>query len=81
MNERGKKKISKQHLVEDLEIIHQMGLFGEAPKGNGKNGEKIFKTKCAQCHVVEKCGGHTQREIKKEKEKGKKISIAPNAFC
>jgi hypothetical protein len=37
LNERGKKKISKQHLVEDLESIHQMGLFGEAPKGNGKN--------------------------------------------
>ena len=37
-----------------------MGSFGEAPKGNSKAGEKIFKTKCAQCHAVEKSGGHKQ---------------------
>lgn len=37
-----------------------MGSFGEAPKGNSKSGEKIFKTKCAQCHAVEKAGGHKQ---------------------
>ncbi|KAH8959790.1 hypothetical protein BDL97_06G095700 [Sphagnum fallax] len=37
-----------------------MGSFGEAPKGNAKSGEKIFKTKCAQCHAVEKAGGHKQ---------------------
>jgi cytochrome c len=56
--------------VEDLESIH--------PRGIRKNGEKIFKTKCAQCHV-EKYGGHKQHEIKKEKGGG--LSIAPNAFC
>lgn len=37
-----------------------MATFGEAPKGNAKSGEKIFKTKCAQCHAVEKAGGHKQ---------------------
>jgi len=37
-----------------------MATFGEAPKGNEKAGEKIFKTKCAQCHVVEKGAGHKQ---------------------
>jgi mono/diheme cytochrome c family protein len=80
LNEGGKKKNSKQHLVEDLDNIHQMGLFGEAPKGNGTNGENIFKTMCAQCHVVEKYGGHKQHDIKKGKEKGG-LSIAANAFC
>lgn len=28
-------------------------------------GEKIFKTKCAQCHVAEKGGGHKQVSAKK----------------
>ncbi len=44
-------------------------MFSETPKGNGKNGEKIFKTKCAQCHVVEKYGSHKQHEIKKKRKK------------
>lgn len=39
-----------------------MATFAEAPKGNEKAGEKIFKTKCAQCHVVEKGAGHKQGE-------------------
>jgi cytochrome c len=34
--------------------------WAEAPKGNEKAGEKIFKTKCAQCHAVEKAAGHKQ---------------------
>jgi hypothetical protein len=34
--------------------------WAEAPKGNDKAGEKIFKTKCAQCHAVEKAAGHKQ---------------------
>lgn len=46
-----------------------MGSFGEAPKGNAKSGEKIFKTKCAQCHVVEKAGGHKQGEKKNKTKK------------
>ncbi|KAG0602093.1 hypothetical protein M758_11G159700 [Ceratodon purpureus] len=37
-----------------------MATFGEAPKGNGKAGEKIFKTKCAQCHGIAKSEGHKQ---------------------
>lgn len=31
-----------------------MAMFWEAPAGDPKVGEKIFKTKCAQCHVANK---------------------------
>ncbi|KAH9611664.1 hypothetical protein KSS87_018624 [Heliosperma pusillum] len=37
-----------------------MATFSEAPAGNPKAGEKIFKTKCAQCHTVDKGAGHKQ---------------------
>ena len=37
-----------------------MSSFAEAPEGNVAKGAKIFKTKCAQCHVAEKGGGHKQ---------------------
>lgn len=37
-----------------------MASFGEAPDGDTGKGAKIFKTKCAQCHVAEKGGGHKQ---------------------
>ncbi|CAI5953897.1 unnamed protein product [Closterium sp. NIES-65] len=37
-----------------------MATFAEAPAGNPDAGAKIFKTKCAQCHVAEKGGGHKQ---------------------
>ncbi|CAL0304612.1 unnamed protein product [Lupinus luteus] len=37
-----------------------MASFNEAPPGDSKNGEKIFKTKCAQCHTVDKGAGHKQ---------------------
>ncbi|KAK9828392.1 hypothetical protein WJX81_003105 [Elliptochloris bilobata] len=37
-----------------------MASFSEAPAGDKAKGEKIFKTKCAQCHVPEKGGGHKQ---------------------
>ena len=39
-----------------------MASFSEAPPGNPKAGEKIFKTKCAQCHTVDKGAGHKQGE-------------------
>ena len=39
-----------------------MASFSEAPPGNPKAGEKIFKTKCAQCYTVEKGAGHKQGE-------------------
>jgi cytochrome c len=35
-----------------------MGTLSEAPNGNENAGEKIFKTKCAYCHTVEKSAGH-----------------------
>ncbi|KAG8642454.1 cytochrome c [Manihot esculenta] len=37
-----------------------MATFEQAPPGDVKSGEKIFKTKCAQCHTVEKGAGHKQ---------------------
>ncbi|KAG6408712.1 hypothetical protein SASPL_131733 [Salvia splendens] len=37
-----------------------MATFSEAPAGDAKSGEKIFKTKCAQCHTAEKGAGHKQ---------------------
>lgn len=41
-------------------LDRSMASFGEAPPGDLKAGEKIFKTKCAQCHTVEKGAGHKQ---------------------
>ena len=37
-----------------------MASFDDAPDGDNAKGAKIFKTKCAQCHVAEKGGGHKQ---------------------
>lgn len=41
-----------------------MATFGEAPPGDAAAGAKIFKTKCAQCHVAEKGGGHKQVRLR-----------------
>ena len=35
-------------------------LAPQSPPPDVTRGEKIFKTKCAQCHVAEKGGGHKQ---------------------
>lgn len=40
-----------------------MATFEQAPAGDPKAGEKIFKTKCAQCHTVDKGAGHKQGKI------------------
>lgn len=37
-----------------------MSSFADAPDGDSGKGGKIFKTKCAQCHVPEPGGGHKQ---------------------
>jgi len=37
-----------------------MATFSEAPQGYSNAGEKIFKTKCAQCHTVEQGAGRKQ---------------------
>ncbi|CAJ2645689.1 cytochrome c-like [Trifolium pratense] len=37
-----------------------MASFDEAPPGNPTAGDKIFRTKCAQCHTVDKGAGHKQ---------------------
>lgn len=37
-----------------------MSTFAEAPAGDKAAGEKIFKTKCAQCHTAVKGEGHKQ---------------------
>mmetsp|Transcript_11377 Transcript_11377/g.15498 ORF Transcript_11377/g.15498 Transcript_11377/m.15498 type:complete len:113 (-) Transcript_11377:174-512(-) len=37
-----------------------MASFADAPAGDSARGAKIFKTKCAQCHVVESGAGHKQ---------------------
>ncbi|KAG6526894.1 hypothetical protein ZIOFF_008981 [Zingiber officinale] len=50
---RGKRKGS-------VTLYRSMASFGEAPPGDLKAGEKIFKTKCVQCHTVEKGAGRKQ---------------------
>ena len=37
-----------------------MASFSEAPPGDPKVGEKIFKTKCAWCHTIDKGASHKQ---------------------
>ena len=49
-----------QPIVEEPKKEREMASFSEAPPGDPKVGEKIFKTKCAQCHTVDKGAGHKQ---------------------
>ncbi|XP_009401107.2 cytochrome c-like [Musa acuminata AAA Group] len=35
-----------------------MASFEEAPPGDANSGHKIFQSKCAHCHTVEKGAGH-----------------------
>jgi cytochrome c len=35
-------------------------VMGDIPEGDASRGEKIFKTKCSQCHTYEK-GGPTKQ--------------------
>ena len=51
-----------------------MASFSEAPPGNPKAGEKIFKTKCAQCHTVDKGAGHKQGE-----HRGQSLTLTAHA--
>ncbi|KAL2975429.1 hypothetical protein AAZX31_14G160900 [Glycine max] len=39
-----------------------MASFDETPPRNSKNGEKIFKTKCAQCHTIDKGADNKQAD-------------------
>jgi len=41
-------------------INSSMASFEQAPPGDAKSGDKIFRTKCAQCHTVDKGAGHKQ---------------------
>lgn len=40
-----------------------MATFADAPAGEAKAGEKIYKTKCAQCHTIEKGASHKQGDV------------------
>ncbi|KAG6472198.1 hypothetical protein ZIOFF_069655 [Zingiber officinale] len=53
-------KVEKGKRKGSVNLDRSMASFGEAPPGDLKAGEKIFKTKCAQCHTVEKGAGHKQ---------------------
>ena len=56
-----------------------MASFGEAPDGDSGKGAKIFKTKCAQCHVAEKGGGHKQVFLMAYSPIGVSIVVCLNA--
>lgn len=55
-----KRERKKEAVREERREERDMASFGEAPPGDAKAGEKIFKTKCAQCHTVDKGAGHKQ---------------------
>jgi len=51
---------SRKQKAKRIQRDEEMASFAEAPPGDSKVGEKIFKTKCAQCHTVDKGAGHKQ---------------------
>ncbi|GKV32114.1 hypothetical protein SLEP1_g40744 [Rubroshorea leprosula] len=52
----GKRTLARENSADPRPVAS----FDQAPPGDAKVGEKIFKTKCAQCHTVEKGAGHKQ---------------------
>ena len=52
-----------------------MSSFADAPAGDAAAGAKIFKTKCSQCHVAEKGGGHKQ--VGAMMDPGPRLLVAP----
>ncbi|URE00564.1 hypothetical protein MUK42_18532 [Musa troglodytarum] len=51
-----------------------MASFEEAPPGDAKAGHKIFQSKCAHCHTVEKGAGH-KHAGREEEEPGSMVDM------
>ena len=47
-------------LTQPLLLLVSFLLVAKIPSGDAAKGAKIFKTKCSQCHTVDKAGGNKQ---------------------